>query len=187
MDDPTCAGGCTCQGSAVADDRGSVSRRGVLAGSAAAMAALALGACAGSAETASGSSPTSPEPTTPDSTTPEPSPTEPSAQDTQSSDGGTSGEAIAATGFPVGGGVVVASTSQGPVVVTQPADGEYRGFNARCPHAGCPVAEVLENTIICNCHGSTFDASTGDRLEGPAPTGLEPVAIQVSDGEIYLA
>lgn len=182
MDDATCAGGCTCQRRAVADDRGSVSRRGVLAGSAAAMAALALGACAGSAETTSGSTQTSADPTTP-----EPSPTEPSAQDTQSSDGGTSGEAIAATGFPVGGGVVVASTSQGPVVVTQPADGEYKGFNARCPHAGCPVGEVLENTIICNCHGSTFDASTGDRLEGPAPTGLEPVAIQVSDGEIYLA
>ena len=181
MDDATCAGGCTCQRSAVADDRGSVSRRGVLAGSAA-MAALALGACAGSSQTSSGPAPTSAEPTTP-----EPSPTEPSPQDTQSSDGGTSGEAIAATGFPVGGGVVVASTSQGPVVVTQPADGQYKGYNGRCPHAGCPVGEVLENTIICNCHGSTFDASTGDRLEGPAPTGLEPVAIQVSDGEIYLA
>jgi hypothetical protein len=24
-------------------------------------------------------------------------------------------------------------------------------------------------------------------LEGPAPTGLEPVPIQVSDGEIFLA
>ena len=184
MDDTTCSGGCACQRTAVADERGSVSRRGVLAGSAATVAALALGACGSGGETSSSTKPTSPEPTSQ-----EPSPTEQSPQETQSSDGsGTgSGEAIAATDFPVGGGVVVTATSLGPVVVTQPADGEYKGFNARCPHAGCPVAEVLENTIICNCHGSTFDASTGDRTGGPAPTGLEPVAIQVSDGEIYLA
>jgi Rieske Fe-S protein len=78
-------------------------------------------------------------------------------------------------------------TANGPVVVTHPNDTEFLAFNGRCPHAGCPVAEVLENTILCNCHGSTFDGSTGDRLEGPAPTGLEPVPIQVAGGEIYLA
>lgn len=183
MDDNTCTGECGCQRVSMADDRGSVSRRGVLTGSAAAVAALALGACASTEETGSSTSPTTSEPAaeTP-AGTPEATPEE------SSGTGGTaSGEALAATDFPVGGGVVIASTSQGPVVVTHPTDTEYKGFNARCPHAGCPVAEVLENTIICNCHGSTFDGSTGDRLEGPAPTGLEPVAIQVSDGEIYLA
>ena len=44
MDESTCTGGCACQ--RASDDRGSVSRRGVLAGSAAAVAVMALGACA---------------------------------------------------------------------------------------------------------------------------------------------
>ncbi len=62
---------------------------------------------------------------------------------------------------------MVVKTASGPVVITHPTDTEFLAFNGRCPHAGCPVAEVLENTILCNCHGSTFDGSTGDRLEGP--------------------
>ena len=182
MDDTTCSGECGCQRASMTDDRGSVSRRGVLTGSAAAVAALALGACASSDEGSPASATTS-EP--PAETAPASSDAAP--QESSGTDAAASGEALAATDFPVGGGVVVASSSQGPVVVTHPTDTDYKGFNARCPHAGCTVAEVLENTIICNCHGSTFDGSTGDRLEGPAPTGLEPVAIQVSDGEIYLA
>lgn len=180
MDEIVCSGGCECQRGRVADDRGSVSRRGVLAGSVAAAAALALGACASTDEAGSTTS-SSPSDSPSESASPD-TPT-----DTASADASPSTQALAGTeDFPVGGGAVV-MTAQGPVVVTHPTDTEYRAFNGRCPHAGCPVAEVLENTIQCNCHGSTFDASTGDRLEGPAPTGLEPVAIQVSDGEIYLA
>ncbi len=183
MDESTCTGGCACQ--PIADDRGSVSRRGVLAGSAAAVAVMALGACASSDQTgsasATSSAPTSAPPSK--SATPTESDESPSATSEESP----SGDPIAGTGdFPVGGGVVV-TTAGGPVVVTHPDDNEFLAFNGRCPHMGCPVAEVLENTIMCNCHGSTFDGSTGDRLEGPAPTGLEPVKIQVTGGEIYLA
>ena len=186
MDETTCSGGCACQ--RVNDERGSVSRRGVLAGSAAAVAVMALGACASPDETSSpgtatSSGPASPTPKETESATPTTS--EESASPT--SEASPAGEPLAGTGdFPVGGGVVV-KTANGPVVVTHPTDTEFLAFNGRCPHAGCPVAEVLENTIMCNCHGSTFDGSTGDRLEGPAPTGLEPVPIQVAGGEIYLA
>jgi nitrite reductase/ring-hydroxylating ferredoxin subunit len=90
------------------------------------------------------------------------------------------------TEFPVGGGKVVREGT-GVVVVTQPADGEFKAFNGKCPHQGCPVTEVTENTIVCNCHGSVFDAATGDRLEGPAPVGLTPVAITVQGDQILLA
>ncbi len=182
MDESNCTGGCACQ--RAADERGSVSRRGVLAGSAAAVAVMALGACSSADETSSPGTGTS---SAPESTTPTESESATPA-DTESPTGDApAGEPLAGTGdFPVGGGVVV-KTASGPVVVTHPADDEFLAFNGRCPHAGCPVAEVLENTILCNCHGSTFDASTGDRMEGPAPTGLEPVPIQVAGGEIYLA
>jgi Rieske Fe-S protein len=95
---------------------------------------------------------------------------------------------LATTGeFPTGGGKVVQTATAGVVVVTQPADGQFKAYSGKCPHQGCPVTEVLENTIICNCHGSTFDAANGDRLEGPAPVGLTPVAISVEGDEIVLA
>ena len=183
MDETTCTGGCACQRGA--DERGSVSRRGILAGSAAAVAVMALGSCASSDEASSTGSATSSGPAPAETESATPTASEESQSPT--SQGSPAGEPLAGTGdFPVGGGVVV-KTASGVVVVTHPTDSDFLAFNGRCPHAGCPVAEVLENTIMCNCHGSTFDAQTGDRLEGPAPTGLEPVPIQVAGGEIFLA
>jgi len=183
MDESTCTEGCACQRSA--NDRGSVSRRGVLAGSAAAVAVMALGACASSEETSGQATATGGQ----GSQTPSESATSSQAEESPSATGDASpaGEPLAGTGdFPVGGGAIV-TTGSGPVVITHPTDTEFLAFDGRCPHQGCTVAEVNENTILCTCHGSTFDGSTGDRLEGPAPTGLEPVSIQVAGGEIFLA
>lgn len=165
---------------ALADDRGAVSRRGVLAGSAATLAALALAACGGTEETgAQGSS-------TPEGT-PSAESESPSESESAPSEGGPTGEALATTSeFPTGGGKVV-TLGGSVVVVTQPADGQFVAFNGKCPHAGCPVAEVTENTILCTCHGSTFDGATGERLDGPAPTGLTPVPVTVEGDTVYLA
>ena len=69
---------------------------------------------------------------------------------------------------PVGGGKVV-----GQSVVAQPTEGSFTAFSSTCPHAGCAVWEVTNGTIICPCHGSQFDASTGDVTGGPATAGLE--------------
>ena len=180
MGEQGCTGGCACQSGPVSDDRGAVSRRGILVGSAAAVATLALGACAsdGSETAAPESSEAAASPPPSESASESASPT---------AEGAPAGDPVAGTSdFPVGGGVVV-TTAAGPVVITHPTDEEFVAFDGRCPHAGCPVAEVLENTILCNCHGSVFDGTTGQRLEGPAPTGLEPVPVQVEGGEIYLA
>ena len=68
---------------------------------------------------------------------------------------------------PVGGGVIVDS-----VVVTQPTKGEYHAFDVTCPHQGCAVGEVGDRGIVCPCHGSTFDPSSGEPTGGPASSGL---------------
>ncbi len=207
MAEGTCACGCAAAGSAaldagmeggnarkasvsgpaairLGDDLGAVTRRGVLTGSAAALAALALAACGSSNDTgAAGASTTGGTPNG-DGATPAESP---SGSSPAQGGGAATGEVLASTTeFPVGGGKVV-TVGGSVVVVTQPADGQFEAFNGTCPHAGCPVAEVTENTIRCPCHGSTFDGSTGDRLEGPAPRGLEPVAITVEGDSIRLA
>lgn len=70
------------------------------------------------------------------------------------------------------------------VVVTQPVEGEIKAFTAVCPHQGCLVNEVADNQIICPCHGSLFSAEDGAVIQGPATSGLAPVAVMVKDGAI---
>lgn len=100
--------------------------------------------------------------------------------------GGTAqGAALAKTSdIPVGGGAVFAEQD---VVVTQPAAGQYRAFSATCTHQGCPVTEVADGTINCNCHGSKFAAADGSVVDGPAKTPLAERDITVTGEEIRLA
>ncbi|MBV2365680.1 Rieske (2Fe-2S) protein [Streptomonospora sp. NEAU-YY374] len=83
---------------------------------------------------------------------------------------------------PVGGGTIVID---GKMVLTQPAEGDFKAFSAVCTHAGCTIQEV-ERTIHCLCHGSEFDVSTGDVLKGPAVEALRELPITVANGEITL-
>ncbi|MCU1537361.1 MAG: Rieske (2Fe-2S) iron-sulfur domain [Humibacillus sp.] len=86
--------------------------------------------------------------------------------------------------IPVGGGKVFADTK---TVVTQPTAGTFKAFDAVCPHQGCTVGSVQSNQIVCPCHQSHFDATTGDRVSGPAPTGLTPKKITVSGDSFTVA
>ena len=83
---------------------------------------------------------------------------------------------------PVGGGLIVADSS---VVITQPVEGEFKGFSATCPHQGCMVADVTE-TINCNCHGSTFSIETGEPTGGPASSPLGQMTLTVEGDQITL-
>jgi Rieske Fe-S protein len=102
----------------------------------------------------------------------QPAPSEPAGS-------GSGGPIAAAADVPVGGGVVVKDQK---VVVTQPAEGEFKGFSAVCTHAGCIVADVADGTINCTCHGSKFSISDGSVVAGPAkgPLGAKAVVVEGS-------
>jgi Rieske Fe-S protein len=71
-----------------------------------------------------------------------------------------------------------------------PTPDQFNAVCLRCPHEGCDVEFVRdpktqppeafaelpsipsEPVFICPCHNSTFKASDGARLGGPAPRGL---------------
>ena len=76
-----------------------------------------------------------------------------------------------------------------PSIVIQPRSGQFLAFDAVCPHAGCTVGyDPTAQVIICPCHGSQFNASTGAVEVGPAATGLKRLAIaEGSDGQLYVA
>lgn len=89
-------------------------------------------------------------------------------------------EAIDKASIPVGGGRIF---SDAKVVVTQPSEGDFKAFSAVCTHQGCVVSKVEDNTIICGCHNSQFDASTGAVKDGPAPDPLPEKQVTVgADG-----
>ena len=90
------------------------------------------------------------------------------------------GELIKAADIPVGGGKVFPDLK---VVITQPTAGEYKAFSATCTHQACSVESVANNTITCPCHGSQFDAATGEVKQGPATRPLEAKSVSVgADG-----
>ena len=86
--------------------------------------------------------------------------------------------------IPAGGGVILKEQS---VVLTKDASGKVCAFSAICTHQGCVVTDVGDGTINCPCHGSKFDASTGERVAGPAKSPLPAVAVQQRDGAIFQA
>ncbi len=150
-----------------ADDPRGLTRRRVLQGAASVGAIGVLAACGGDDElgTSPGGSSSS-------------APAETSA--------GSSGEGIASTAdIPVGGGLILESPEA--IVITQAAEGDFKAFTAICTHQQCAVGAVTDNVIMCPCHGSTYDASTGEPTGGPAPSALAPIQITVEGDQILLA
>jgi len=86
--------------------------------------------------------------------------------------------------IPVGGGVIYPDQA---VVVTQPTAGVYKGFSAICPHQGCTVGQVAQGLIFCPCHLSTFSITDGSVQQGPAQTGLPPVAVKVVGTDVVVS
>ncbi|MEV8378412.1 Rieske (2Fe-2S) protein [Kribbella sp. NPDC056861] len=86
--------------------------------------------------------------------------------------------------IPAGGGVILKDQS---LVLTKDAGGKICAFSAICTHQGCAVTGVGNGTIDCACHGSKFDATTGERVAGPAKNPLPAVAFEQRDGAIFKA
>lgn len=90
---------------------------------------------------------------------------------------------------PVGGGVVLTDVN---VVVTQPNEGEFLGFDSRCTHQGRTLGEPQSGIMTCPLHGSQFSIQ-GDNLVGPngGAAGTTPdlvlVPVEVQDGNVVRA
>ncbi|MFE7564963.1 Rieske (2Fe-2S) protein [Kitasatospora sp. NPDC057500] len=86
-----------------------------------------------------------------------------------------------ASAVPVGGGTVYREKK---IVVTQPAEGQFKAFSAKCTHAGCIVDQVKNQQIQCPCHSSLFGITDGAVLDGPAKSPLPEYTVAVEDGNL---
>jgi Rieske Fe-S protein len=100
--------------------------------------------------------------------------------------GAASGEEVAALAdIPVGGSIS-AMIGDDPVLLAQPTAGEVVAFSAICTHQQCVVA-AAGTEFHCPCHGSMYDAATGDVIQGPALEPLSEIAVAVSGDRIVAA
>jgi Rieske Fe-S protein len=109
----------------------------------------------------------------------------------KSSGGGGRADAFTSTSdIPVGGGTIFADQQ---VVITQPTQGDFKGFSAICTHQGCTVSSVTDGKINCPCHGSQFSITDGSNVTGPGGTAagsiapLAEVQLSVKGSSINLA
>jgi 3-phenylpropionate/trans-cinnamate dioxygenase ferredoxin component len=69
-------------------------------------------------------------------------------------------------------------------------DGRLYAFDdlCTCTDEACPLSGGLltQTTLMCQCHGSRFDVTTGAVINGPATEALRVYEVQEVDGSIQL-
>ncbi|KRE30200.1 ubiquinol-cytochrome c reductase iron-sulfur subunit [Agromyces sp. Soil535] len=150
-----------------------LTRRSILTlGSAGAVGgALALAGCAADAPSETTSPATTPSPTVTDEPTTEPPSAAPVGEDI-----------VALADVPVGGSIDATINGE-PALIAQPTAGQVVAFSAICTHQQCVVAAAGAE-FDCPCHGSKYDATTGDVINGPALEPLSAIPVAVSGDRI---
>ncbi|MFE6966521.1 Rieske (2Fe-2S) protein [Agromyces sp. NPDC057679] len=137
--------------------------------------ALAMAGCA--ADDPDGSPSPSVEPTLED---------EPTATTGPEPDAPALGDDVGALADVPVGGSIDATIDGEPALIAQPTAGQVVAFSAICTHQQCVVAAAGEE-FHCPCHGSIYEAATGEVVQGPAIDPLTPIAVAVSGDRIVTA
>lgn len=86
-----------------------------------------------------------------------------------------------ASAVPVGGAKVFTDQK---VIVSQPSEGEFKGFSAVCTHQGSVIDRVEKGQAVCPLHGSRFDVDNGKVAKGPATAPLPSVPVKAKGGKL---
>lgn len=84
-----------------------------------------------------------------------------------------------ARAFPVNGAEIAVSR----------VGGTLYAFSDICTHRQCNLSlggEIEGTSITCECHGSMFDMTTGEVLEGPATEPIATFPVREENGELLI-
>ncbi|MER6350121.1 Rieske 2Fe-2S domain-containing protein [Streptomyces sp. NPDC001595] len=70
------------------------------------------------------------------------------------------------------------------VVVSRDERGALKAYSTICTHASCAIAKLEGTRLTCFCHGSEFDARTGEVLQPPATVALAELPVRSENGRI---
>ncbi|WP_350349716.1 Rieske (2Fe-2S) protein [Agromyces sp. G08B096] len=104
------------------------------------------------------------------------------ASDGAAPETGTAAGVAALADVPVGGSVSV-EIDGAPALLAQPTAGEVAAFSAICTHQQCVLAAAGDR-FECPCHGSAYDAATGEVLQGPALDPLPAIPVHVEGDQV---
>ncbi|MGH2711199.1 MAG: Rieske (2Fe-2S) protein [Actinomycetota bacterium] len=67
-------------------------------------------------------------------------------------------------------------------------DGGFHAFGNTCTHQHCQLTDgdLDGTTVTCSCHGSRFDVTTGNVLNGPATLPVDTYSVTVEGGELRI-
>jgi nitrite reductase/ring-hydroxylating ferredoxin subunit len=65
-------------------------------------------------------------------------------------------------------------------------DGAFHAFGDLCTHKHCSLSDgdLDGTTVTCACHGSQFDVTSGEVLNGPAAEPVDSYEVRTEDGQI---
>jgi nitrite reductase/ring-hydroxylating ferredoxin subunit len=69
---------------------------------------------------------------------------------------------------------------EGTKVTVAIANGRPYAFDDTCTHRGCSLAkgDLEGTTVTCGCHGTQYDVTSGEVLDGPAD---DPVRSRIAE------
>lgn len=68
-------------------------------------------------------------------------------------------------------------------------DGTFFAVDDTCTHEECSLGTegfLDGNSLVCGCHGSMFDVTTGKVLSLPAVVDLKTYEVKVENGEVWV-
>lgn len=76
----------------------------------------------------------------------------------------------------------------GESVAVANAGGSFHAFGDVCTHKQCQLSEgdLDGTTVTCPCHGSQFDVTTGNVLNGPATLPVGSYEVSEEGGELRI-
>lgn len=75
-----------------------------------------------------------------------------------------------------------------PVAVAHVGD-SFFAVGDMCSHAQCSLGTdgfLTGKTIMCACHGATFDVTNGNALTLPATVNIPVYSVDIKDGWLYV-
>lgn len=77
---------------------------------------------------------------------------------------------------------------EGTRVAVANVSGKYYAFDDTCTHAQCSLAEgdLEETRVICPCHGSEFDVTSGKVLTPPAREPVKSYPLRVEGESLHI-
>lgn len=67
-------------------------------------------------------------------------------------------------------------------------NGKYYAIGDKCMHRGCQLSkgELKGETVVCPCHGSTYDLKTGNFTKGPTKKPEPAYELKVENTDIMI-